>query len=548
MPVSGVRSEASDRGHPERSPTEPPSPDTQRAPASAGAEEAGARREEGFRSLLAAAGSVIWTADPQGHFIEPQPAWERYTGQSWPQSRGAGWLEALHPEDRDAVASAWQRGRECGRMVEIESRVRPRARETYSRCLFRAAPVTAPDGLVQEWVVTLTDIEAQRAAERRLRVAERLDAVGRLAGGVAHEANNQMTVILGAAEFLKQMLDGSRGRKEIDYIREAAQRTAAITHKLLAFSERQILRPRVLQLNDVVRAMEPRLRRVLGERRELILRLDPGLSPVNIDPDQLEHVLLQLTANAREAMDQGGVLTMETADVVADQSFIAAGASEGMAPGRYARLVVTDTGPGLDPESLCRIFEPFFTTKEVGKGPGLGLSAVYGIVKQSGGHVWADSEPGRGTSVTVCLPRSGESPSERRPSHASGEPATREVILVAEDDEIVRIILARPLREAGYVVLEARDGSEALRVAAEQGPRLSLVIADVMMPRLNGRELRSELEARRPGLPLLFVSGLTTLDSVSQDLIEKGHEFLQKPVEPQALLEKVRALLAAGKH
>jgi len=512
-----------------------------------GAVDEGLARREARSMALAAAGSVVWTADPEGHFIEPQHTWERYTGQPWSEHRGLGWMSALHAEHREALRLAWLRGREDGTPFDIESRVWHPLSRSYRRCLLRAAPVPDPDGSIREWIGTLTDVEEQRTAEQRLRLGERLEAVGRLAGGVAHETNNQMTVVLSASEFLGRRLPDDGSREDLEYIRRAAQRTAAVTQQLLAFSRRQILQPRIVQLNDLVRALEPALRGALGDSAELVLRLAPRVGMINADPDQLRQVVLNLTLNARGAMDQGGVLTIETADVVVDPSTIAAGLPEAMGPARYALLVVSDTGRGMDRETLSHAFEPFFTTKEVGEGTGLGLSAVYGVVKQSGGFVSAESEPGKGSAFRIHLPVADPLSETPATSEAPAAQTGPEVVLLAEDDELVRIMLARTLRDAGYAILEARDGLEALEAASKATVPPSLVIADVMMPRVNGQRLWSELHARWPDLPLLFVSGAVSLDSVSQGLIESGHELLQKPVEPDVLVRKVRALLADRK-
>ena len=294
--------------------------------------------------------------------------------------------------------------------------------------------------------------------------------------------------------------------------------------------------------------LEPVLQRALGESSRVVLRLATGLGRVKADPGQLDQVLLNLAFNARDAMMGGGLLTIETADVMLDDAYVASKALQTMLPGRYAMLMVSDTGHGMNQETLGRIFEPFFTTKDVGEGTGLGLSTVYGIVKQSEGFVWAYSEPGHGTAFKIYLPVIAVSPTDAGPLPAHPVEGGSEVILVAEDDESVRGIIARVLREYGYTVLEGRDGAEALRIASEQPVPPSLVIADVMMARLNGQQLSSEIHKRWPRLPTLFMSGYTSLDSVSRGLLEEGREFLQKPFEPDVLARKVRAMLETVKR
>jgi PAS domain S-box-containing protein len=501
------------------------------------------RREERYRALVTATASIVWTTDPEGNFIESQPAWERYTGQSYEEYRGTGWFNALHPDDREPVLRSWRAARERLAFYEVVGRLWHKASRRYRHFMARAAPVRGPDGAVREWIGTLTDVEEQRAAEERLHQADRLESVGRLAGGVAHEANNQMTVVLGAATFLERRLGDEHALEDVRAIRRAAQRTAAITQQLLAFSRRQILQVETVDLNLVVGQLEPVIRRALGETSRLELRLAPDLGSVRADSGQLDQVLLNLTFNAKDAMPGGGTLTIETANVVLDTAHVEAKGLRTMTPGGYAMLVVSDTGHGMDRTTLDHVFEPFYTTKRVGEGTGLGLATVYGIVKQSGGFIWAYSEPGRGSAFRIYLPllQSAAGETVTAPSHAvlGGQ----ETVLVAEDDETVRRVLARSLREYGYTVLEARDGAEALEIALAAPAPPDAVIADVVMPRLSAQGLSTELHRRWPGLPVLFTSGYTSHDSVSRGLVEEEREFMQKPLEPEALAAKVRAML-----
>jgi len=507
-----------------------------------------ARREERYRALVMATTSVVWTTDSQGRFVEPQPGWEAYTGQPWGEHRESGWLLALHPDDRDEFRRAWLGAEQRRAFFEAAGRIWHHAGHRYRRFIARAAPVPDPDGGIREWIGTLTDVEEQRQAEERLRQADRLESVARLAGGVAHEANNQMTVVLGAAAFLLRHIRDHTAVQDLEQIRDAAQRTAAITQQLLAFSRRQMLQPQLVDLNAVVSKLEPVLQRALGETSRVVVRLAPDLGAVKADPRQLEQVLLNLTFNARDAMQGGGILTVETASVLLERPYVAGEGLPAMPPGQYARIVVGDTGHGMDRATLGRIFEPFFTTKPVGAGTGLGLSTVYGIVKQSGGFVWVYSEPGRGTTFKIYLPVVAATSGQPLAPSAEPPQGAQEVILVVEDDEAVRGVLARSLREYGYTVVEARDGVEALDVISKQTVAPRLVVADVVMPRFGGPELSAELLKHWPDLPVLFISGYTDLDSVSRGLVEDGREFLQKPIEPQALARKVRAMLQmAGK-
>jgi PAS domain S-box-containing protein len=505
-----------------------------------------ARREERYRALVQATTSIVWTTDPDGGFIEPQPGWEQYTGQPWEQYRGLGWIEALHPDDRARITEGWRSARRRASLYQETGRLWRQADQRYRHYLSRAVPVRGPDGAVREWIGTLTDVEEQQAAEERLRQADRLESIGRLAGGVAHEANNQMTVVLGATAFLQHRLRDPQAREDVEHVRRAAQRTAAITQQLLAFSRRQILQVQTVDLNDVVRQLEPVLQRALGETSRLAIRLDPDLGRVKADRGQLDQVLLNLALNARDAMPEGGLLAIETANVVLDTGYVEAKGLEGMRPGPYARLIVSDTGHGMDRATLDHVFEPFFTTKAVGEGTGLGLATVYGIVRQSGGFIWAYSERDLGTTFKIYLPLLAVGASETGVEPAAAVPGGRETVLVAEDDESVRDILARWLREYGYTVLEARDGAHALELAISAATPPDLVIADVVMPGLAGQGLSTELHKRWPGLPVVFTSGYTSLDSVTRGLLTEGREFLQKPLEPAVLAAKVRAMLDAA--
>jgi two-component system cell cycle sensor histidine kinase/response regulator CckA len=355
-----------------------------------------------------------------------------------------------------------------------------------------------------------------------------------------------MSVVLGCADYVLQRTDlPEQVRQDVDQIWRAAKRTAGITQQLLAFSRRQMLQPQVLDLNATVRELEPILNRALGETRAVRMHLAPALGMIRADPGQLEQVLVNLTLNARDAMDEGGRLTIETMNVALDPAYVAAKPVETLEPGEYAALVVTDTGHGMDRATLSRIFEPFFTTKAVGQGTGLGLSTVYGIVKQSGGFIWAYSEPGLGTTFKLYFPvvQAGISPDD--PAHPAHQGRPEEVVLVAEDEPMVRSIVARTLKGCGYGVLEAADGNEAIRLLEQEVGKINLIVADVVMPDMGGREMAEVVAQRWPEIPVLFTSGYTGLDVMRRGLLEEGSEFLQKPLEPETLARKVRELVDA---
>ena len=509
------------------------------------AEEELGRREERYRALVMATTSIVWLANPEGHFVGEQESWRQYTGQEPESHGGLRWTEAFHPDDRLAFLKGWHEARERGTIWETKTRLWSEQHQAYRHVVSRAVPNIAPDGAVVEWIGAVTDVEDRWLAEERLRHADRMESVGRLAGGIAHEANNQMTVILGAAEFLGRGLQEETARTDLEHIRRAARRTAAITQQLLAFSRRQMLQPQVLDLNAVVSALEPILQRALGEMSQVKLRLADDLSAVRADPGQLDQVLLNLALNARDAMPDGGTLTIETVNVTVDEHHATARVLEPVVPGEYAALVVTDSGSGMDRETLEHVFEPFFTTKPVGTGTGLGLATVYGIVKQSGGFVSVYSEPGHGTSFRIYLPVAARGRQLAQGGQAPGTGGGTETILVAEDEPAVRAILARTLREYGYTVLEARDGVHALEVVERASGPPDLVIADVVMPGMGGKPLAEEIERRWPGLPVLFTSGYTGADAVHRGLLDEEREFMQKPLEPDALAQRVRRILDA---
>jgi PAS domain S-box-containing protein len=511
------------------------------------AEEELARREERYSALVMATTSIVWTADPAGRFDHPQLPWEGFTGQTWPEQEGLGWLSAIHAEDRPSAVASWRVARERGTTWETRIRLWSQSHQAYRHCVARAAPVLGPDGTLREWIGTVTDFEDRWRAEERLRQADRMESVGRLAGGIAHEANNQMTVILGAAEFLARGLRDESARMDVEHIRRAARRTAAITQQLLAFSRRQVLQPELVDLNAVVVTLEPILQRALGEMSQVKLRLADDLGPVKADPGQLDQVLLNLALNARDAMPAGGTLTIETVNVTVDDSYASGKALEPVAPGMYAALIVTDTGTGMDRGTLEHIFEPFFTTKAVGDGTGLGLATVYGIVKQSGGFVSVYSEPGQGSSFRIYLPLSAARLASGRAVASTVFGGGSESILVAEDEPAVRAILARTLRAYGYTVLEARDGLHALELAEAAAAPPKLVIADIVMPGMGGKQLAAELQERWPSVPVLFTSGYTGMDAVRRGLLDEGTDFMQKPLEPETLAKKIRQLLDAPK-
>jgi two-component system cell cycle sensor histidine kinase/response regulator CckA len=385
--------------------------------------------------------------------------------------------------------------------------------------------------------------EALQASEDQLRQSQKLEAVGQLAGGVAHDFNNLLTVINGYSDLLmRRMSQGDEMRSKVEEIKKAGERAASLTRQLLAFSRKQVLQPKVLQLNAVVTDVEKMLRRLIGEDIDLITVLDPSLGQIKADPGQIQQVIINLAVNARDAMPQGGKLTIETRNVHLDNEFARKHAT--IRAGDYVMLAICDTGMGMDAETQARIFEPFFTTKEPGKGTGLGCATVYGIVRQSDGNIWVSSEPGKGTTFKVYLPAVlNEAQSEIENETSAALPQGREKVLLTEDEEPVRRLTKTILEINGYQVFEASDGDEALALHEKHRGEFDLIITDVVMPNMSGPQLAESLEAKSPGLKVLYLSGYTDDAIVRHGLLDQKVNFLQKPFTPDALLRKVREVL-----
>ena len=389
-----------------------------------------------------------------------------------------------------------------------------------------------------------TEMEERKQLERQLSQAQKMESVGRLAGGVAHDFNNLLTAIIGYSQMsLQEAPPGSPINSHLQEVQKAAERAADLTGQLLAFSRRQVIEPKVIDPNDLVINLDKMLRRLIGEDTELVTLPATGLERVKADPGQIEQVLVNLAVNARDAMPKGGKLTIETANVTLDAEYVRQHGDA--SPGRHVMLVVSDTGTGMSEEVQEHIFEPFFTTKDVGEGTGLGLAICYGIVQQSGGHMEVCSEPGQGTSFKVYLPATEETyEAQTEIVDSSISPQGKETVLLAEDEPLVRTMVATVLRDRGYEVLEAANGEEALRMAQKPGGEgIELLLTDVVMPQMGGPELAEKLYATYPDIKVLFTSGYTG-DSVSElNILPTGAEFLAKPYLPDALAVKVREVL-----
>ncbi len=403
-------------------------------------------------------------------------------------------------------------------------------------------PVRDEDQRLTYFVGVQADVTDRRTLEHSLHQAQKMDAVGQLAGGVAHDFNNLLTIISGYSDIILSTAQANDPIRDfVKCISEAGERAASLTRQLLAFSRKTLLEPKVLDLNEVIRETGKMLRRLIGEDILLTTVLDPTISRVKVDPDQLGQVLMNLVVNARDAMPTGGSVTVETKTVELDEEY--ARLNSDVAPGKYVLLSVTDSGSGMTEEVKARIFEPFFTTKGVGKGTGLGLAVVIGIVKQSGGHVSVYSELNRGTTFKLYFPAVDEQVGDIKGQSDVGDMRGTETVLLVEDEDGVRALALLVLQMNGYKVLEASDGKAAMRVVAQhQGP-IHLLVTDVVMPGMGGREVAEALQPRFPQMKVLYTSGYTDDAVVRHGILQAESSFLQKPYSPQVLAKKVRQVL-----
>jgi PAS domain S-box-containing protein len=506
--------------------------------------EAALRRSEAhFRSLIENASELIVVADTANGITYVSPSVERVLGYVAEERLGRSPLELVHPDDQMRVQQLFA---DTVRPVAVMEplRVRLRHRDGSWRTLEAVARRQTGEGVVGGIVINARDITEREHLEAQLLQAQKIEAVGRLAGGIAHDFNNLVTAILGYADLaLRRLAPQDPLRRNVEEITRAAERAAGLTQQLLAFSRKQVLQPRVLDVRAVLEGAQGLLRRLIGEDIELVIRAGPNVGRVRVDPVQLEQVLLNLAINARDAMPQGGRLVLEASDADLDEAY--ARDHLGGRAGRFVMIAVSDTGHGMDRETQARIFEPFFTTKEVGKGTGLGLSTVYGIVKQSGGYIWVYSEPGRGSTFKVYLPRVIPEGEESAPSPV--EPAFpargSETVLLVEDEDSVRELVQELLESVGYQVLTAARPAEAMRLSQDYAGRVHLLVTDVVMPQMGGPELAQRLRALRPEMKVLFLSGYSPGIVEEHGVLDHGATFLQKPFSAEALETKVRETL-----
>jgi two-component system, cell cycle sensor histidine kinase and response regulator CckA len=511
------------------------------------AEQARADAEIKYQMIVEKVAAISYIAEPgvngRWYYVSPQIETILGYGQDeWLQD-SENWMRLVHPDDHATVTEA-EAIALARNTFQAEYRVTRKDGTTVWISDTAAIVQGSENHPVMEGI--LVDISERKMMEMQSQQARRMEAVGRLAGGIAHDFNNLLTIIKGYTELARQRTEGQPAlRHDIERIEDASERAAALVRQLLAFSRKQVLQPKNLDLNGVVRGLEQLLRRLMGEDIRMSTLLGSGLGTIKADPSQVEQVLMNLVVNARDAMPQGGRLIVETANVELDQTYASEHVS--VKPGHYVMLAVSDTGIGMNAETVAHIFEPFFTTKGGTRGTGLGLATTYGIVKQSGGYIWVYSEPGQGTSFKVYLPRVDEAaePAEAVRLKTAAHKGS-ETILLVEDDEAVRDLTEMVLQSYGYNVLVAEDPEHAQRISETPGAEIRLVLTDVVMPSMSGRELVRKLALKYPHLKVLYMSGYTDNVIATGGVLEPGLAFLQKPFTPGVLAQKVREVLDAN--
>ncbi|MBI4460303.1 MAG: PAS domain S-box protein [Acidobacteria bacterium] len=506
------------------------------------AEEELRKSEERYRRIIDTANEGIWMLDPEGNTLLANRQMAEMLGCSLEELSCSSVYHFIYEED---LAQAHERLSRRFRAEREQRDCRFRRKDGSELwAIVNSTPMLEDDGRCLGTLGMLTDIVERKRLEDQLRQAQKMEAIGQLAGGVAHDFNNMLNVILGYSETLRERLSSDNSLvRMVEQIQKAGGRAAALTRQLLAFSRKQLLRPTVLDLNAVVVEAETMIRRLIGEHIEVVTLLGPNLGKVKTDQGQMEQVIVNMAVNARDAMPQGGKLILSTANVEIDEEYTR---RRPMVPtGRYVRLAVSDTGTGMDRATRARIFEPFFTTKEAGKGTGLGLATVYGIVKQSGGYIWVYSEPGQGTAFKIYLPQVDEEGvvwESRQQIPVAAAASNMETILLVEDEESLRELTREFLESSGYNVLEASGGQEALEIAGKHGP-IHLLVTDVVMPRMSGPVLAKHLALLQPLMKVLFVSGYTGEHVNHFSGIDSDTAFLEKPFTKNDLVSKVQELL-----
>jgi PAS domain S-box-containing protein len=501
--------------------------------------------EQTYRSMFEESIIGIFRTTPDGRFLNLNPAMAHIFGYDSPQQM----MAAVTDIPKQLYVESGLRA-EFNRLLAAQGEVRDFECQVFRKdgskmWISSNARAVRQGGVITRYDGTFEDITGRKALEDQLRQSQKMEAIGRLAGGIAHDFNNAIGVIVGYGALLKEGLAGNDTlRRYAEEVGKAGHRAAALTRQLLAFSRKQVIQPTILDLNGVVSDTEKMLRRLIGEDVDLVFLREPNLSRIRADRGQVDQILMNLAVNARDAMPQGGKLVIQTANAELDETNLSQHAYA--KPGRYVMLSVSDTGCGMDKETQARIFEPFFTTKGEGVGTGLGLSTVYGVVKQSGGYIWVYSEPGKGARFKIYFPLVEAAADPVAQPETSEIPRGSETILLVEDDDSMRDLTRTCLLSAGYTVLDVQNGADAIHAASHHAGPLELLLTDVVMPGINGRQLAESLSTLKPELHILYMSGYTA-DLVAQHGILDPHVvLLEKPFTKEALLRKVRKVLDGG--
>ncbi len=501
------------------------------------------RDMERLTTAIEQAAEVVTITDTEGNMVYVNPAFERITGYGRAEAMGQNpRILKSGRQDLAFYQNLWSTL--CAGQVWSGHFINKKKDGALYTEEATISPVKDENGAIINYVAVKRDVTHERELEEQFRQAQKMQAIGQLTAGIAHDFNNLLTAINGFAELAQYGLAIDHPLQDsLSRILQAGQHAAKLISQLMVFSRKQVLEPQVLNLNTVVGEMDKMLQRIIGEHITLKTTLASDLGLVKVDPAHLEQVIVNLAVNARDAMPQGGYLTIETANVTLDEDYAAHHLE--VVPGEYVLLTVSDNGVGMSEEIKAHIFEPFFTTKETGKGTGLGLAIVFGIVKQSSGHIWVYSEPGQGSAFKIYLPRVQKSAASIIQSEAQNLPTAHETVLLVEDDPGVREIAAVTLRRQGYTVLAASDSSVAIRLAQQYHESIDLLLTDVVLPGGNGKTLADELAQSRPNLKCLFMSGYTDEAIVQHGILAPGIAFLQKPFTVQGLVRKVREVLGA---
>lgn len=502
-----------------------------------------AEREELFQLITENAADMIAVVNADGTRAYNSPSYQRLLGYSPEELRKTSAYEQIHPDDRSKVVKAADEAKQSGRGRRVEYRIRHKDGR-WITLESTASVVRDSKKQIEKLVIVNRDITERKQLEEQLHLSQKIEAIGRLSGGIAHDFNNLLGVIIGYTEtLLKRMKPEDPYREAIDEIQLAGKRAASLTQQLLAFSRKQVLEPKILDLNAVASEIGKMLGRLIGENIHLEFVLSESIGMVKADRTQIEQVILNLAVNARDAMPQGGKLTIETANVELDAA--SATRAQYLAPGSYVLLKVTDTGCGMSPHVQAHIFEPFFTTKEKGKGTGLGLATVYGVIKQSGGYVLVESELGKGTTFEIYLPRVAAAPEDAKETGPSAKSVRkhRAAVLLVEDERSLRKLTRNSLQEMGYTVLEAADAFQALHIAKQTEIEIDLLLTDVIMPGMSGRALADALSGSRPQTKVLYMSGYSDGEIATQGVLNAGTSILRKPFTQDELIRRVEEVL-----